>query len=86
MSLPEALSREDIMRRLWNNFQAQKPVVLLNMFRGLPVSHEATLALISQKYAAVMVNGLQATCIRWSGVRFTERVPPRYRSGPFRSR
>ncbi len=63
MDQPEPLSGEDIMRRLWNNFQAQEPVILLNMFRGVPVSHEATLAIISQKYAALNVDGLQATCI-----------------------
>ena len=57
------LTSEDITRGLWANFQAQKPVKMINMFQGVPVSHDATLLIVSREYAAFDIKGVQAACI-----------------------
>ena len=63
MDSPGTMTQEDILRRLWTSFQAHQTVKMLNMFRGMPVSYDATIALISQEYAALTVHGYQAACI-----------------------
>jgi hypothetical protein len=57
------LIAEDIARGLWANFQAQKPVTMINMFQGVPVIHDATLALVSREYVVFTIRGVQAACV-----------------------
>jgi len=44
-------------------FQAGKPVTLYNIFHGIPITNEATIAMISKGYVVLNVHSYQAVCI-----------------------
>lgn len=56
-------TNEEIMEKLRANYEAQKPIQLLNVFRGIPIVHEGKLILASQGYVVLSVHGYQAVCI-----------------------
>ncbi|MDR3572508.1 MAG: hypothetical protein P4L50_01485 [Anaerolineaceae bacterium] len=49
--------------QLWSIFLSNKPVRLLNIFHGVPISYEATISMISQTYLGLSVHYYQAVCI-----------------------
>lgn len=58
--LPEP---ENITRYFWAIFQQQESIMLLNLFRGLPVSYPARINVISQSSIGMSIHPYQAVCI-----------------------
>lgn len=57
------MTEDEIIQQLMKAYNAYQPVLLLNMFRGIPISREARIAIISQGYVALDMDPLQAVCI-----------------------
>ncbi len=52
-----------ILKYFWAIFQQQETVMLLNLFRGLPVSFPARINVISQSSIGLSIHPYQAVCI-----------------------
>ncbi|HMD89321.1 MAG TPA: hypothetical protein VKF38_09180 [Anaerolineaceae bacterium] len=57
------MNDRQIFKQLWSIFQNHKPVRLLNVFHGVPISYEATISMISQSYLGLSVHPYQTACI-----------------------
>jgi hypothetical protein len=57
------MTEEEIIQQLTKAHNTYQPVLLLNMFRGVPISREARITIISQGYIVLDVDPLQAVCI-----------------------
>jgi hypothetical protein len=53
----------EIFNPLWLNFKNSRPVRLFNTFKGVPISYDGTILMISQGYIALDVHPYQAACI-----------------------
>ena len=63
MEMKVPMIDEQILSLFWPLFLAHKPVQLLNVFHGVPISYEATISMISQTYLGLSVHRYQAVCI-----------------------
>jgi hypothetical protein len=68
---------EQILSQLWSLFLTHKPVRLLNVFHGVPISYEATISMISQTYLGLSVHRYQVVCIALEKYTYlqSERLP-----------
>lgn len=57
------MTEEEIIQQLTKSHDTYQPVLLLNMFRGIPISREARISIISQGYIVLDCDPLQAVCI-----------------------
>lgn len=58
-----SLNDQQIFKQLWSVFLTHKPVRLLNVFHGVPISYEAMISMISQTYLGLSVHHYQTACI-----------------------
>jgi hypothetical protein len=55
---------EVIQKALWKHLKEQRPITLYNTFKGIPVTYEAEVALVTPEYVGVVVHPFQAVGIK----------------------
>jgi len=63
---------DDLMVRFGVIHDTQKPLQLLNSYRGLPIAYEASIITISQGYLACKVHEYQAVCMALEGKTYVQ--------------
>ncbi len=58
---------DDVMKQFEAIAAQEKPIHLINSYRGIPVSYEASIVTINQGYVALKVHPYQATCMALEG-------------------
>ncbi len=58
---------DDIMKHFEAIASEQKPLRLINSYRGIPISYEASIVTINQGYVALKAHPYQATCMALEG-------------------
>ena len=77
------MAHQDNITQIFNMLLEQrKPVVLINSYRGIPVTHEARIITISQGYVAFSVHEYQAVCMTLEGKTFirSDELPEVYQA------
>jgi hypothetical protein len=65
--------QQDDITRIFNSLlEQQKPVKLINTYRGIPITNEARIITISQGYVAFNVHEYQAVCMTLEGKTFIQ--------------
>jgi len=58
---------DDVLKQFDVIADQEKPIRLINAYRGMPVSYEANIVTINQGYVALKVHPYQATCMALEG-------------------
>jgi hypothetical protein len=67
------MAQQDEITRILNGLlEQQKPVRLINTYRGIPITNDARVITISQGYAAFTVHEYQAVCMTLEGKTFVQ--------------
>ena len=57
-------TEERIVAALHGNLRAQRPILLYNIFDGVPITYEAQVVLVNPEYVGLSVHPYQAVCIK----------------------
>jgi hypothetical protein len=63
MQLISATTSDEILSQIEANFRSGKPLQLLNVFRGIPITYEAQISVFSQGYVVLNTHAYSAACI-----------------------
>ncbi len=58
---------DEVMKQFEAIAAQEKPIRLINAYRGIPISYEASIVTINQGYVALRVHPYQATCMALEG-------------------
>ncbi len=57
-------TQEAILRVLHRHLQEQRPITLLNTYKGIPITYEAEIAMVHPDYVGMIVHPYQTVCIQ----------------------
>ncbi len=65
----EGTGANEITKALWKHLREQRPITLYNTFKGIPVTYEAEVALITPEFVGLVVHPYQTV-----GIKFERRT------------
>ncbi|MBG0771935.1 MAG: hypothetical protein H0S82_09505, partial [Anaerolineaceae bacterium] len=63
-TIPTEQLSDSIMNNLWRHLQEQRPVTLYNNYKGVPITYDAEVAMVSTAYIGFIAHPLQTAAIK----------------------
>ena len=82
--MPNEQLSDSIMENLWRHLREQRPVTLYNNYKGVPVTYDAEVAMISTEYVGFIAHPLQTAAIKLERQTFIQcnEIPDLIRANP----